>query len=141
MGSRYRKQEAIRVMLEDGEWLLLRKHLTAGEQREAFARVMRAPAMAPGERPDLDMRQLGLAQIVTYLLDWSITDADDQPILIRDQPYAFVSAALLEMTPEGFNEILQAVEAHDAAMVAEREHQKKTGTGTLAPSPISTSPG
>ena len=62
---------------------------------------------------------------MSYLIDWSITDADDKPIRIRDQSYAFVAAALRNQTPESLREILDAIQAHDGAMTAEREHEKK----------------
>jgi hypothetical protein len=139
MGSRYRRQEEVRIELSEGDWLLVRKHLTAGEEREAHARVIKAGSFKQGEKPEIDLEHLGIAQAVSYLIDWSITDADDKPIRIRDQGYAFVAAALRNQTPESLREILEAVQAHDAAMTAERELQKKDPTGTSARSPTSTS--
>jgi len=139
MGSRYRKTEEHRIDLTGGDWLLVRKHLTAGEERDAQARVIRASSFKAGERPELDLEHIGIAQAVAYLIDWSITDADDKRIDIRDQPYAFVFAALRNQTPESLREILEAVQAHDAAMAAERDHQKKLPAGGSVPSPTSTS--
>jgi hypothetical protein len=139
MGSRYRKQEEIRLELTGGDWLLVRKHLTAGEERDAHARVIKAGTFKPGEKPELDLEHLGIAQAVSYLIDWSITDADDKPIRIRDQSYAFVAAALKNQTPESLREILDAIQAHDGAMTAEREHEKKVQAGASGPSPTSTS--
>jgi len=132
MGSRYRKQEEMRVTLSGGDWLLVRKHLTAGEERDAQARVIRASTFRAGEKPELDLEHIGIAQAVSYLIDWSITDADDRPIGIRDQSYAFVAAALRNQTPESLREILDAIQAHDAAMTAEREHEKKDPAGVSA---------
>src|SRR4029453_14560283 len=105
MGSRYRKQEEMRLELSGGDWLLVRKHLTAGEERDAQARVIKAGTFKHGEKPELDLEQLGIAQAAGYLLDWSITDADEKPIRIRDQSYAFVAAALRNQTPESLREI------------------------------------
>jgi len=139
MGSRYRKQEEMRLELSEGDWLLVRKHLTAGEERDAQARVIKAGSFKQGEKPELDLEHLGIAQAVSYLIDWSITDADDKPIRIRDQSYAFVAAALRNQTPESLREILDAVQAHDSAMTAERELQKKAQAGTPARSPTFTS--
>lgn len=139
MGSRYRKQEDLRIELSGGDWLLVRKHLTAGEERDAQARVIKAGTFKPGERPELDLEHLGIAQAVAYLLDWSITDADDKPIRIRDQSYAFVAAALRNQTPESLREILDAIQAHDGAMMAEREHEKKVPAGGTGSSQTSTS--
>jgi hypothetical protein len=139
MGSRYRKQEEIRLELSGGDWLLVRKHLTAGEERDAQARVIKAASFKAGEKPEIDLEHLGIAQAVSYLLDWSITDADDKPIRIRDQPYAFVAAALRNQTPESLREILEAIQAHDGAMTAEREHEKKDRDGKSGRAPTSTS--
>jgi len=139
MGFRYRKQEEMRLELSGGDWLLVRKHLTAGEERDAQARVIKAGSFKQGEKPELDLEHLGIAQAVSYMIDWSITDADDKPIRIRDQGYAFVAAALRNQTPESLREILEAIQAHDGAMTAERELQKKDLDGTTARSPTFTS--
>jgi len=139
MGARYRKQEEYRLELADGDWLLVRKHLTAGEERDAQSKLIMTGSFTAGERPKIDPRELGIAQAVVYLIDWSITDADDQPIRIRDQNYQFVAAALRNQTPESLREILEAIQAHDVAMTEERDHQKKVRAGAIAPSPISTS--
>jgi hypothetical protein len=139
MGSRYRKQEEMRIEISDGDWLLVRKHLTAGEERDAQARVIKAGTMKSGEKPELDLEHLGIAQAVSYLIDWSLTDADGQPIRIRDQPYAFVASALRNQTPESLREILDAIQAHDEAMTNERARQKKLPAGASASSPISIS--
>jgi hypothetical protein len=139
MGSRYRKQEELRLELTGGDWLLVKKHLTAGEERDAQAKVIKAGSFKQGERPELDLEHLGIAQAVSYLLDWSLTDAEDKPIRIRDQSYAFVFAALRNQTPESLREILDAIQAHDGAMTAEREHEKKGPVGASASDPTSTS--
>lgn len=141
MGSRYRKQEEIRLELSDGDWLLVRKHLTAGEERDAQARVIKTGSFKSGEKPELDLEHLGIAQAVSYLIDWSLTDADDKPIRIRDQAYAFVAAALRNQTPESLREILEAIQAHDGAMTAEREHEKKVRATVSVSDPTSTSAG
>jgi hypothetical protein len=129
----------MRVEISGGDWLLVRKHLTAGEERDAQARVIKAGSFRSGEKPELDLEHLGIAQAASYLIDWSITDADDRPIRIRDQGYAFVAAALRNQTPESLREILEAIQAHDAAMTQEREYEKKGPAGASVPSPISTS--
>jgi hypothetical protein len=89
--------------------------------------------MRSGERPELDLEHLGIAQAVSYLIDWSITDADDKPIRIRDASYPFVFAALRNQTPESLREILEAIQAHDAAMTEARAEEKKLPAGVSAP--------
>jgi len=139
MGARYRTQETHRIELEGGDWLLVRKHLTAGEERQGHANVLVGGTFKAGERPDVDPRRLGIAQAVAYLIDWNITDKDDKPLVIRDQPFDVVAAMLEAQTPESLKEILKAIDLHDDAMVAERNHQKKVRTGEVVPDPTSTS--
>src|SRR5580765_7905053 len=141
MGSFYRRQEEMRLEISDGNWLLVRKYLTAGDERDAHEHIIKAGTMRPGEKPEIDLKHLGIAQVVSYLLDWSLTDVNDKPIVIRGQSYDFIAGALRDMTPEGLREILQAIEAHDNAMTAERAIQKKDQDGVSAPFPISTSAG
>lgn len=129
MGSRYRKPQETRIELEGGDWLLVRRHLTAGDEREAYARLLKEG----GKPGDVDIRHIGIAEVAAYLLDWNITDADDTPIKIRDASYEFVAAALWNMDPEACLEIVTAIGAHDRAMRAEREAQKKILTGELVP--------
>lgn len=138
MGSRYRKQEQMRLELSAGDWLLVRKHLTAGEARDSFAKTIKA-GFKFGQKPEVDTDHVGIALAVAYLLDWSITDADDKPVVIRDQSYDFVASALRNQTMESLQEIINAVEAHDAAMLAERELEKKGPDGVSGRSPTSIS--
>jgi len=139
MGNRYRKPESLRIVLEGGDWLEVKKHLTAGESRHAQAKVLKPTS--PGETPIFDLEHLGIAQAVAYLLDWNITDESDRPVRIADQPYDVVAAALKNQSPESLREILAAIEAHDTAMVAERNHEKKVPAGATVPDPTSTSVG
>jgi len=139
MGSRYRKQESVRLTLSDGDYLIVRSHLTAGEERGIYAKLWTGGVIHPGKAPTIDPEHAGLTQVAAYLLDWSITDADDQPIVIRDQSYEFIASALQNMTPESLKEIVDAIQAHDAAMAALRAEEKKTRAGSNAPDPISTS--
>jgi len=138
MGSRYRKPEEMRITLEGGDWLLVRKHLTAGEAREAAARVY---GVGADGKPEINLREAGIATVVAYLIDWSITDANDKPVVIRDQSQEFIAAALVAQTPESVVEIIKVVQAHDAAMIAERAVEKKTRDGANAHDPTSTSVG
>jgi hypothetical protein len=128
----------MRLELTGGDWLLVRKHLTAGEEREAHARVIKAGSFKQGEKPELDLEHLGIAQAVSYLspiADRCRRQADSDSRI----SYPFVAAALKNQTPESLREILDAIQAHDGAMTAEREHEKKASGGSNVPDPTSTS--
>ena len=139
MGSFYRRAEEVRLEISEGNWLLVRKHLTAGEERKAGERIIKVGTFKPGAPPDLDMEQVGLAEAYAYLIDWSITDVDDRPVPIRGKPYEFVASALKDMDPEGCKEILVAIDKHDRAMRELRDQEKKRPVGVSGPSLISTS--
>lgn len=87
----------------------------------------------------IDSVKIGISKMVAYLLDWSGTDADGQPILIRDQPATVVVSALDALEVESFTEILRAIEAHEDAMEKARVQEKNGQAGEIASSPISPS--
>ena len=114
MSVRMRRPETVRLELTQGDWLIVKKHLTAGETRAVFARMMRESGDA------IDPVRVGLSRIVGYLLDWSFQDADGKPLVIRDQPENVVVSMLNNIDPDAFTEVLKAIDTHDAAMEVER---------------------
>jgi hypothetical protein len=128
----YRVPEDHRIELPGGNWMLVKKYLTAGEERDIMAHMLKR--MVAGKEAELDPHQIQVAQIVVYLIDWSITDAAGKPVVVRDQPYDGVAAALNNMHSAAFAVIREAIEAHVAAMAAELDYEKKS-----APSPTSAS--
>jgi hypothetical protein len=125
MSSRIRRPETLRLALTRGDWIVVKKHLTAGETRRVFRRMIRKGATGD----EIDSLQVGLSKMVVYLVDWSITDADDQPVIIRGQPEDVIADVLEMLDVESFAEILQAIEGHERTMEREREDEKKTGNG------------
>jgi len=133
MSSRMRKPETTRLQISRGDWLLVKKYLTAGEEHEMYSAMiapgggMVAPVLVQPSR------------IAAYLLDWSITDADDKPVVIRDQPRDVLLSALSALDPPDFKEIYQSVIAHQEAMDAAREQEKNVRDGGPVSSLISPS--
>ena len=70
--SRFLKPELVRIDLTLGDWILIKKRLTAGEQRRVFARMVKT--MKAGEGIEIDPERAGLSNLVEYLVDWSFTD-------------------------------------------------------------------
>lgn len=136
MSSRMRRPETVKLDITRGDWLLVKKHLTAGEQRGIFKRMM----MDGLSGPHMDPVKVGVSKIVGYLLDWSITDADDKPVPIRDQPEEAVIAALDALESDSFAEILKAVEDHETAMEQARAAEKNGQGGESKSVAISPSP-
>jgi hypothetical protein len=137
--SRFVRPETVTVPISNGDWLVLKKRLSAGEERQMFERASTVNPVT-GERR-LDSLQLGPATIVAYLLDWSLRDDAGLPVIIRGKSAADVQATLDLLESADFLEIKAAVDAHESQMAREREAQKKIPPGTTASSPISASPG
>lgn len=133
MGSRVVRPETTKLHISDGDWLLVKKRLTHGEQSAAFQR--RYHAQADGVLVNLS--QVDLAQVTAYLLDWSLVDLDDRLLVIRGEPIDNVEAALNSLEPESFAEIATAIRTHEAAMQAERVAEKNVQSGESAPPAIS----
>ena len=121
--------------LSDGDTLTVRKRLNAGEETAMFARMMRRDGL-----PGVDPLHSGLAQILAYLIDWTLIDPTGARIEILRQPIDVVTAALNSLDPEDFKEIKKAIEAHEQAMDAERAAEKKARAGGTGSSAISPSP-
>lgn len=143
VGWRFPQGETRRLELSEGDWLVVRTRLTAGERRDALTRTYET---APDGSRSVNPGLLGLATILAYVVDWSITSPSG-PIPIRES-FALdgrdrgdvLAGALQQIGAESFDEILEAVRAHERDMAAAREAEKKTRNGASASSPISASP-
>lgn len=135
--SRFVRPDTKTLHITDGDWLLVKKRLSAGEHRALFARMYLA---ATDGRFHVNPLQRGIAQITAYLIDWSLTDDQGKPVVIRDKSIDDLTTILDSLDLESFTEIREAIEAHEEAMIAEREEEKKTRTGERPSSVTSPSP-
>lgn len=122
MSSRMRKPETVRVAISRGDSLVLKKYLTAGEHRAIFRRMMSNGATPARVDPLL----VGVSRAAGYLVDWTITDDDDRPIEIRGLEPDAIMSVLDALELDDFREIVDAIEAHEAAMDRARADEKKT---------------
>jgi hypothetical protein len=123
MRGRFIRPETARLELTGGDFLIVKRRLTAGEQREAYARLYVAGADGVFH---VNPIELGRTTMIAYLVDWSFTDDDGIPIVIRGLSAGELGAVLDGLDPESFAEIRLAIEAHEAAITREREAEKKT---------------
>jgi hypothetical protein len=117
MDSRVVQPDSCRLPLSAGDWILVKKRLSAGENKRMV------------QRGSVDLVEAGTAKILAYLLDWSVTDPAGKPIVIRDEPDSVKEAAIDSIDPDSYGEILRAIEAHETAMRTERDAQKKIPAG------------
>jgi hypothetical protein len=120
--SRFVKPETVRLELSDGDWIEVKKHLTAGEARKVAAEFI-GRYLPDGSRvPNMDL--LGFQGVLAYLVDWSFEDdGKRQPITID---------TIKGLTPDDFKEIDEAIDKHIEAMTREIAEAKKASGGTAA---------
>jgi hypothetical protein len=133
------RPEPTRLQLTDGDFIDVKRRLNAGEYRDSLTAVS-LPAGSRGEAGRMDLTMVGFAQVLQYLLGWSLIGLDDRPL-----PYELAMsenerlATLRSLEPETFNEILNAINAHEAQEQRERIERKNAPAGESASSAISTS--
>jgi hypothetical protein len=140
MALQVRPPEDALISLSDGDWILVKKWLTAGENNKVFARMVKT--MKTGEpdkdgkaKPDVeyDIEQMGgLSQAVAYLLDWSAKDPEGKPMVIRDKSPRDVEEMLLMLPADAYKEITEAIDAHVKRMEAERTAPKNDQSGNVS---------
>ena len=119
--SRFVKPETRTLTLANGDRLIVKKQLTSGEQRIAFARLY---TQGQDGTYRVNPLQTGIGLITAYLVDWTVTDDDDQLVPIRGLSAEDLTAVIDSLDPASFTEIRQAIEAHEEAVIAEREEKK-----------------
>jgi hypothetical protein len=137
MGSRFVRPEPHTIHISDGDTITVKKRLNHGDQSEGFARMY-----VTGADGSLRVNPLAseMSTVITYLLDWSLTDDDGHLVQIRDQPTESVIAALNALEPESFAEINAAIEEHARAEKAARDEKKRIRTGASKLDPTLPSP-
>jgi len=137
MARRIRIPETAKLDIGNGDWLLVKKRLTAGESQEMLTAMIREGANGADK---LDLPSIGINRVVAYLLDWgTFTDADGKPLVVRDQPSDVVRSVLKSLDVDDFGDVLKAVDAHMEAMEKEREAEKNAPAGESTASPLSLS--
>ena len=132
MSIRVRRPATERLALSDGDHLIVKQDLTAGEYRALMrASIRPVTTGADGKTPALELDPIaaGVAMVLAYLLDWSFQDADGRPLVIADQPPAVVSAALDHLDSAAYMEVQKAIQDHQTARAAALAEEKKTRPG------------
>jgi hypothetical protein len=130
--SRFVQPETIRIDLSDGDYLILKKELNAGEQRRVFSDFVKQARS--GEPFELDPEKVGLTKMVAYLVSWSFCDQGGLPVEVSE-------SAIKALDLESFREVKDAIDAHETQVEAEREARKNGKAGTLPSGAISASLG
>lgn len=121
--SRFVRPETKTLTLANGDLLIVRARLTAGETRAQFARCYTTDADGMLRRNPMAS---GLATIVAYLLDWNLRDDNGNLVAIRDLSPDDLAMVIDSLDFRSFTEIREAIDAHETAMTTERDAEKKT---------------
>jgi hypothetical protein len=136
MSIRVRRPETLRLELSQGDHLIVKQDLTAGEYRELMRASTKPLTLTPGDtaapRMELDPMAAGVALVMAYLVDWTFTDPDGRPLRIADQPPADVKAALDAIDSDSYMEVQRAIQAHQAARTEALAAEKKIPNGPTA---------
>lgn len=121
---------------EDKYWILIKRELTAGEERQlAHAGLRRAsrplnPDGSIGDSVgfDLDLDRAAFTKVALYLADWNIPGPNGKTVEIEKM--AQKVDALRAMRPDVFTEIERVIDTY----LTERSEEKKALSGLSAPS-------
>lgn len=126
--SRFQTADIVRLELSDGDWIEVRRRLSAGEERRMYSSAFEK---LEGKGVTVNFATLGLSRTIAYVTDWSFRDGADKPV--RCTP-----AAIEALTLEALKEIEIALDTH---VEAQRELAKKTPTTETTSSPVSSAAG
>lgn len=125
---RFVPPEVVRLPLDGGDWIDVKKELNAGETRAIFTDLVKD--FHAGEAATLDAKAVGLTKALNYIVGWSFTDAQGQGV-------PFSASALNNLYPEDYQELIDAIEAHDGAVERARSERKNGQATVTAFAPIS----
>lgn len=136
--SRFVKPAVVRIPLPsppDGDCIEVKKELTVGDQKRLEAAGMRRVQRKQSNgtyafelETDWETYEIGRAEV--WLTDWS------GPSFVTDEgtPIPLTYAALKALSPEAFEQIDTAIDAHVAKMEQEKK-QKTSGNGSSGETP------
>lgn len=119
---RFVQPQITRLALSDGEWIEVKNELSVGEWFDMFTSMGEAKMR----------RDLMRAQILAYVVNWSLRDA-------TGQPEKFSADSLGHLDLGTYHEIDEALSAHINAQTARRDERKNDPDGESTSAPISSS--
>lgn len=131
MASRVVLPGSKKIEISNGDWLLVKTQLNAGEERAIMARTYTRDA----GKLVVDPVQVGRSICIGYLIDWSLTDPEGGKLEIRDQHPDAIGQALDSIDLDSFDEIRKAIEAHAEVTQNALAEEKKLRAGGNASNP------
>jgi hypothetical protein len=119
--------DVVRLSLSDGDFIDVKKELNAGEYQALLAGITAPRAI--GEKPVVQSVELGMARALAFLVGWSFIGLDDRPLLYSpDVPETLRHDTLKSLDAETFQEIIRALDAHEAGVDAEKKRARSSAS-------------
>src|SRR5262245_36357678 len=116
---RFVQPETAELKLSDGDYLIVKKRLSVGEERAAMAQIVGEVNANGWRKPNIEMT--GIAEMAAYVVEWSFRDASGKRVPVS-------VGAIKQLDAESFKEVETAIEAHVKAMEEELARQKDVPT-------------
>ena len=129
--SPFVKPKIIRLQLKaPGHFIDIKDRLNAGELEDLHAAWQ--PLIKGGHGVELQTRQVRFSKVGAYLLGWSFTDDEGQPVEVSE-------GAIGSLEPSLFTEIHRQIETHESKRDTEIEAMKADPPGATESSATSPS--
>jgi len=120
------RPDTTRLALKEGDWIEVKKHLTAGEKARLSGAGLEGVRGFEGAQRnrtiELNYERLELARIEAYVVKWSFIGLDDAPLKVTPESIA-------SLTQEIAKEIDEALDLHVKAMDAEKNGEAPKAEG------------
>ena len=130
MWSPFVVPDVVRIDLEHGQWIDVKRELTYGETEDMYASMRKQ--FGPNEIPLLDPPRIGRARMSAYIVAWSFADANGKPVPVGDSAFA-------DLRPSVAREIREALEQHEEDIQRTQDVEKKDLDGVNVSGPTSPS--
>jgi hypothetical protein len=120
--DRFASGAAVKLALSDGDWILVRKELTYGQQRRLATAGLEGlpPSLAVDETQKLrvDWAEMDFERLAVWIMEWSLVDGDGDPVPISRE-------AIERLHPDTATEIQTVLRTYLEA----EEAKKKSAPG------------
>lgn len=129
--SDFVKPEVVRVPLSGGQFVDIKKRLSHGEREDMYAGMYEVTAQGA----TLNRTTARTKKALMYLVGWSLTD-DGAPVPMSPQVDTDTRLATLRsLSIERFDEIYDAIQAHEEGAAAKKLPDGENKSSAISPSP------
>lgn len=105
---RFVQPAVVRLDIGDGDWVEIKEQISYGEDQKLtglLMQTMRPGSVAVDQEVGMNYAAWAVEKLSTWLVDWSLRDADDKPVPVS-------KPAIENLTPEAAEAINAAINAY-----------------------------